>query len=47
MDPSTIRRWGLAVLLVAAVGGVAATMLSSREPEVSGNGRNEIGRAHV
>jgi len=41
MDPSTIRRWGLAALLVAAVGGGAATMLSSRQPEVSGSGRSQ------
>ena len=40
MHPSTTRRWGLAVLLVAAV-GVTATMLSSREPEVSGSGRSD------
>jgi multidrug efflux pump subunit AcrA (membrane-fusion protein) len=39
MHPSTTRRWGLALLIVAAA-GVTATMLSSREPEVSGNGRS-------
>lgn len=33
MDPSTTRRWGLVALAVAALGGVAAAMFPSRDPE--------------
>ena len=41
MDPGSTRRWGLVVLVVAAIGGIAATLLSSRDPGMPANGRNE------
>jgi HlyD family secretion protein len=41
MDPGTARRWGLAVIVVAAMGGIAATLFSSKDPELPASGRSE------
>jgi multidrug efflux pump subunit AcrA (membrane-fusion protein) len=40
MDPGTTRRWGL-VIGVAAMGGIAAALLSSKGPELPASGRGE------
>ena len=42
MDPNRSRRWGLALIVMAALGGVAATVFSARDPQSDGNsGRRE------
>ena len=42
MDPNRSRRWGLALIVMAALGGVAATVFSARDPQSGGNsGRRE------
>jgi len=41
MDPTTIRRWGLMAVLVAAIAAVAATVFTARDPETPAHGRRE------
>jgi HlyD family secretion protein len=38
MDPTRNRRWGLLLIVVAALGGVAATLWSSRDPGLEASG---------